>query len=457
MNSNLPRFTRFVVPMALFLLVVTACEQDEPLTLQTDNETLSYNGPDPTTTLTGQFVEQLADAMQYSEVRSFVKEKVMLQFDGDYDFLLAFEKDSEISIPGRDDVRVFGDLFSYKSDRGFGLKFTSSTFVNDLLEENPLIQVHVPELWEGSTINWDESTHTPQIANLQLVEVDKGDLPTYLIATEEWTTISGTEAPKEVTIVVSTNERIVYSNGPYQYDSKRGSGVSQKAYCPLEPIDANGDDYYYNSQDVDDFDDCYLGDNPPPGGGGSNPKPGPINKSFPCGDSDRASNDNDDRVSFRRFKNIARWRDANEWFDGEHEMQVLITFRNTSGGPTTVRKSWFGSSDDLRTCRWFSCDVDDFNGEFKDVKTWLEDVQGDVMNYTWLEVDGGNGITLSIKFAPTIKIGPVEVKLTEVSASTTISNKSDRLGEYLVEYCDSTTPRSEYDTDWIIFHVNQRP
>ncbi|WP_104418278.1 hypothetical protein [Neolewinella xylanilytica] len=185
MNSNLLRLTRLAVPMALVLLIVTACEQDRPLTLQTDNEVLSYSGPTPTTTLTGQFVEQLADAMQYAEVRSFVKEKVMLQFDGDYDFLLAFEKDSEISIADRDDIRVFGDLFSYNNDKDLDPKSGSSAFIDDLLEENPLLQVHVPELWEGSTVNWDEIAHTPNIANLQLVEIDKGDLPTYLTAAKK--------------------------------------------------------------------------------------------------------------------------------------------------------------------------------------------------------------------------------------------------------------------------------
>ena len=65
--------------------------------------------------------------------------------------------------------------------------------------------------------------------------------------------------------------------------------------------------------------------------------------------------------------------------------------------------------------------------------------------------------SLSFKFAPTVKIFDLELKTFEWTVEITISNKSDRLGEHLVEYCDSTTPASEYDTDWIIFHVDQIP
>ncbi|PPK87679.1 hypothetical protein CLV84_0629 [Neolewinella xylanilytica] len=259
-------------------------------------------------------------------------------------------------------------------------------------------------------------------------------------------------------MVVSINERIVYSKGPYQYDSKRGSGVIPKA-CPLEPVNSNGDDYYYDSRDLDNFDNCYVGGNPPPpSGGGSTPKPSSTSKSFPCGDSDRASNNNRDRVSFRRFKNIDRWRDANEWFDGEHEMQVSISFRNSGGGPTTLKKTWFGSSDDLRSCNWLTCDVDNFNGEFQEVITWLPDAAGNMMKYSWLEVDSGTPITLSFKLSPKVKFANIaEVQAFEVGFSITISNKSDDLGEHIVEYCNSTNPRSEYDTGWVIFHVDQQP
>jgi len=225
-------------------------------------------------------------------------------------------------------------------------------------------------------------------------------------------------------------------------------------FCPLEPISNEDDEFYYDFEDVEDFDNCNAINN---GNGGNPPNP-PItfrSTEFPCEDSDRAQNENMDQVSFRRFVDMDRWRDANEWLDGEHEIRVHITFRNAGGGPTTLRKSWFGRSDDLRTCTWFHCDIDHFNGEFKDVITWLPEIQGSLMNYTWEEVDGGPEITLGIKFKPTIKVFGVEVSIQEVSASIKIKNNSDRLGENLVEYCHGTTPPTEYNSDWVFFQVRQ--
>lgn len=136
------RLSRFAVPLLLLILVFSSCEKDETLNVAPIQQTADqpYTGPAPETTLTGQFVEQLADAMQYPEVRTFLKEKVMLQFDGDYDFLIAFEKDSEISIKGQNEIVQFSDLFSYDAkDSGSVQKNIGDSFIDDLLDENPLL------------------------------------------------------------------------------------------------------------------------------------------------------------------------------------------------------------------------------------------------------------------------------------------------------------------------------
>lgn len=444
----------FLFFIGCLLIALTSCNKDEDLTLLPDSTgELAYNGPAPNTTIIGQFAEQLGKAMTYPEVRSFVKEKVMLQYDKDYDFLVAFEASAKLKISSRPDVATFRDLFYFLDTDQLPGQKNSQDFIDALLDAEPLLQVHIPELWEGSTANWDELNSIPKIACLSLVTNDKGDLPTYDSNLDKWETISGTKVPEEVTVVVSRSERTLHSKGKYTSKTNKGK-TANKSNCLVKPIRVIEDDYYYDALDIEHYNNCNSlsdGEN----NGGNNPVGNTEAKSFPCSQSDRDLNSNDDQVSFRRFVDINRWRDANEWFDGEHEIRVHITFRNSGGGPTTLKKSWFASSDDLRTCRWFSCDVDNFNGAFKDVKHWLPEVQGDIMNYTWEEVDSGQEYNLGIKFKPTIKIGPVEVSLQEVSASTKISNKSDRLGEVLVEYCDETTPPSSYDTDWIIFQVRQ--
>jgi hypothetical protein len=142
---------------------------------------LAYTGASPETTLTGQFAAQLAEAMEYPEVRTFVKSKVMLQFDGDFDFLLAFEKDSKITIEDRPEINVFGELFSFPNGGNDQNKSVSNDFIDALLDEEPLLQIHMPELWEGSTADWDELQFTPKVACLNLVEMDKGDVPTLVV------------------------------------------------------------------------------------------------------------------------------------------------------------------------------------------------------------------------------------------------------------------------------------
>jgi len=441
----------YAVLTVILSLTFSSCHQDEQLDITPNPDTaLAYTGTSPETTLTGQFAMQLAEAMKHPEVRTFVKSKVMLQFDGDFDFLLAFEKNSKITIEGRPEINVFGELFSFPDGGNDQNKSVSNDFIDALLDEEPLLQIHMPELWEGSTADWDELQFTPKVACLNLVEIDKGDVPTLDPISQIWTEISGIVPPDEVIIVLSQNERTIHSVGPYI----GSSGSLNKMFCPLEPISNEDDEFYYDFEDVEDFDNCNAINN---GNGGNPPNP-PItfrSTEFPCEDSDRAQNENMDQVSFRRFVDMDRWRDANEWLDGEHEIRVHITFRNAGGGPTTLRKSWFGRSDDLRTCTWFHCDIDHFNGEFKDVITWLPEIQGSLMNYTWEEVDGGPEITLGIKFKPTIKVFGVEVSIQEVSASIKIKNNSDRLGENLVEYCHGTTPPTEYNSDWVFFQVRQ--
>jgi hypothetical protein len=156
MQFNLSRFSSHTVFTVILALAFSSCHQDDQLeVIPSSDNSLTYTGTSPETTLTGQFAIQFAEAMELPEVRTFVKSKVMLQFDGDFDFLLAFEKDSKISIDSRPEVSVFGELFSFPNHGGAQNKSVSNDFIDALLAEEPLMQIHIPELWEGSTADWD--------------------------------------------------------------------------------------------------------------------------------------------------------------------------------------------------------------------------------------------------------------------------------------------------------------
>lgn len=91
--------------------------------------------------------QNLASVLEYPEVRTFVKEKVLERFDGDYDILYTKVKNEPIQSGINRRSSTFEELL-------FGKQSSNMRIANKLLND-PLIQIAMPELPETSAHEWD--------------------------------------------------------------------------------------------------------------------------------------------------------------------------------------------------------------------------------------------------------------------------------------------------------------
>lgn len=389
----------------------------------------------------------LGQALQYEAFREYVKSKALEAFDGDYDFLIAMVQDDETRIPELPHVRTFSDLFKRE-----GSKNSASTLLTQLRKEYPLLQIHVPEIWTNGTTDWNTAIKLKSPVACIPIKTEMS-VPAYKATTDEWVSMPTDEAPTEVTVVVSRNERMVARSSPIT----GLSGSRGKSLCP-EPgeVFGRGRDIYYYRQDLDEYFNCLALTG---GGNGGNP-PGNGSKSDFCTDADRVDDNGKEVVSFHRLVDMATFRHINEWWDGRHEIVTVVTFANSEGGVTSIRKSWLGTSGDLRKCTWLHCDLKDFNGEFQELLTWDPDIYGGTMKYVWFEEDKGTPIKFKFNITPKFKIGEFFEIAASIGFEVDATNDDDRLGEHVVEYCDRTrnggTKYKSNQSNGVYFYVKQK-
>ena len=108
--------------------------------------------------INARLAQNLAASLVNSEVRNFLKEKTVQQFDGDYNFLIENSKEDQITTTsnGRTESVTFGQLLAGASSNSSARQ--SATFLDSLSELYPLLQVAIPELEVGDAESWNTAS-----------------------------------------------------------------------------------------------------------------------------------------------------------------------------------------------------------------------------------------------------------------------------------------------------------
>ncbi len=404
--------------------------------------------------LAADFSKRLAMTLKDEGVRHFIKKKVTAQFDGDYDVLFAEAKGNTVTLSSarQSASTTFGDILvsSTPLDTKVENATTGNAFLEELLAQNPLLQIAMPELPNASADNWNHETYTPLVVFVPSTFDEKNT--THLTAYDSEgndTLLNITTPPNKSIIVVSQNERLL---AVAKKDTKNlRLEMTNSCLATAEPY--YEDPYYTYYYTSDAYCTEYIMDD---GGGGSG---GGGTGSGTTSYCDRDTKSGKDYLYRVKFKTIDGFRDAEHYLDGNPEIYCLITIgAKESNAFNTLRKSI--SSPDRskwKDCGVFTCSPEWFyiNSE---VVTWDKAEMGNRMKYTWIEEDDSNDtyeytIGLSTSFKDE---GTGATTTVNGQTKVTLKGEDKNLGESYVEYCDNTdSPGYEYSTAFLYFNVKQ--
>lgn len=401
--------------------------------------------------LAEQVAKNLAKGLSSLEVRKFIKEKALDQFDGDYNFLISSAKDNKISFSesGKMNSFSFGDIIS-RTNPNSSAKTKSSSFLDSLSNIYPLMQVAIPSLTNVNPETWNVEVEIPLVAFVPTNHNRTDIIPAY-DQYGEYYELSANQEPNQLTIVISENERLML----FKKQLTDVNGRSQQIYpqideCPImqEPYFEDDQYLYYLRSDV--FEEVNLCTG---GGGGCCYSGGGTGGDSAC-DRDRKSGK--DRLHRMIFNSMSDFKSVNEWFDGGQDIEVTIFFGQANGAVAKVTKVFSGKDSDFKDCGLFDCDPEWFGLNDVEIVTWEKDIYGSAMLYSWVEKDGGSTIELSNSFSSTFENDDGSKSTQTFGIKNTIQDKDDMLGESIVEYCDNTDGDGyTYNTGKIRFQVRQ--
>lgn len=272
--------------------------------------------------------KNLAFSMSSTDVRKFIKKNAILQFDGDYNFLIETTKNDAVhaEINGRLESVSFGSILM--GLEGHSGRITNDGKIDDLISENPLLQVAIPELEEvGDAETWDAENEIPLVAYLPSdydESIENFLIPAYDVDGNEFL-LNSSEDPERLIIVISDNERL-FAIPKSASSNERAETLPVIDDCPIvaAPYYESSEYFYYSKDDV------YTNLNECNGGGGSGGG-GTGGGSSGC---DRETNNDRDYLNKAKFKDYGTIRQVESWASGKPEVRMIVSFAqaNISSG-----------------------------------------------------------------------------------------------------------------------------
>ena len=309
--------------------------------------------------------------------------------------------------------------------------------VSKILDDNPLWQIAIYNpTFDDVPLSFFKNDYQVAIVPSHIVD----DRVPVIQKNGQRAFISGSNPPTVPTLYLSKNERIIGE----KKTSLTGSSLDKN--CRLEPVASDSKHDYYRTDDY--YNDC---------GPIGTPYDGPPANADPdelCPDADRVSNDSDDNLYKFRLDNMTVWRRINEPFDGAQEFHVNVVFASSNESVLGTKKVFFVKGYMLKDCNVFgSCRTEDRIVDL-DIVRWVYNRQGGNMRYFWQEFDDGDKETREINVEFEDEDGNVTTTGKYTIEST---DKSDDLGDALVDFCKPTTGEgSRFQTGSINFYVRQQ-
>ena len=391
--------------------------------------------------IASQIAQNLASSLTNSEVRHFIKQKAIEQFDGDYNFLIETTKNEQIStsVNGRSTGLSFGEILGSGGFNASG-RVNSNDLVNMVSSEHPLMQVSIPQLEEIDAESWDTDSHTPLVAFVPSDYDESSNTATIPAYDEQGNVfhLSVIDEPTELVVVVSDNESILpiekslVSNGRTE-----GFPVYEECAIMATPYHESETHLYYFKEDIYPIiDSCHSG--------GDSGRSGGSGGSSGSGNScDRETKNSRDRLLKARFRSKSAIREVERWFWGKPEMYVLITTaKNPNGNPVFgSQRKWIGKEGWYHRKGLSRKLVIDMKTIDIPIFTWDDEVYGDQMVYTWLEEDHTIfKIDFEIQVESTFNVLDTQILNVTVNGNGTfrIFRGDDLSGHATVEYCNNT-------------------
>ena len=442
-----------ILTLTICFVGITSCNQEQEIIPELEN--LESNAKVETMNrLSHNLGKALAASMKAPEVRAFLKEQALEQFDGDYDIFFAAAKDKTIqtTINGRMESIRFGDVLI--GNKGNSRIANNNTLLDSIEAEYPLLQVSIPALEEESAEDWDTSSQEILVA---VVNADQDDqtidfITAYDSQGNEYQLDAHVD-PDQIVAVIGMSERVVaLEKGTLLNGNNLRVSISD---C-LSPEPFLVDDVfdYFLTDDVNAFKQCQDGGGGSDGTGGG----GSGSTTATCDRDKSANSDKRDNLLKAKFKDKGVLRKAEKWAWGKPEMDVYISYgKFNSNDPLfgVIHKSlgksgWYHRS-------WGKL-VLDWKGLNREIKKWDKSENGDVMVYSWIEQDNpifeGSAnwdVDVDINFLNTT-VGNVSFY---GNAKFSIGAQDDHICDTFVYYCDETDGNGRLYNDSMKFYINQ--
>ncbi|MGM0642037.1 MAG: DUF3103 family protein [Thermotogota bacterium] len=419
------------------MLIILSCEKEHD-ELQESNfkEKIVLNKENPKL---HDFAKLIAKSMEDEKGRLFIKNEALKEFDGDFDILFSKFKNKKLdnSSLKATSFRTYENYLKrfYEFNNDIKSEDDYELFLNSLIEKYPLLQISIPEIYEGSTEKWETTNYIPLVA---ILPDNYNEETTKVISAYDIngnvTYLNINKIPEKPVLVIGQNERLVAIKKE-DVNLKNNKKIIQDP-CLQFYYETNNYEYYIPI-------DCGGGGST--GGGGSDDPP----------TYDRDNNNNKDQLYKARFTSKTAFRQVEPWPKGRPEFKVIITYIEKIGSnyeTKTITKILSKSDWITRYVLWTDLKTKHIN---LPIITWDKEKIGNSMKYTWIEQDNSNSTT-ELNIAASTDFGEDEDIPVNGSIKVTIGTDDTEAGEAIVEYKDNTTgDGTEYNTGIMRFWVNQ--
>ena len=438
---------RKVMMISLVILAIS-CHRDEVIeeSPNLENQALQNENSLVKNQIGLEVAKNLAKNLKNIELREFIKAKSLEKFDGDYNFLIETSRNEKISNNKSDEQIPFSNYLSEGSITDSTEKVKSTNKLMNTIKVNyPLLQIAIPEFNENKITDWDINSTIPLVAYIPINLKD--DIIPAFDSEGNYHELSSSKSPEELVIVIKQNERVtIIDSDP----SKKSATILKNFGDECEIIEEGFyqndiNEYHFTDQLMNQTSLCSDG-----GGTGGSGTGGSGSSNDSC-DRDRKSGK--DRLNRLKFNSMPSFREIAEWHDGalELELNVFYGYGSNEDDVKSVTKRFNGTRDQFKNCSVFNCNPEWFDLYNTEIITWDKEEHSDVMQYVWIEKDGGGELPLSLSFSGKFKGIKIEFK-----PKLTIKFQDDKVGESLVEYCDNTDGDGyTYNTGLMQFQVKQ--
>jgi hypothetical protein len=403
------RVRKLAVLVAVFVgLFAMSCQEESEILEQPEVQNLEVKTEQDK--LRANLAVALASSMQEVETRKLIKEKVIQQFDGDYDALYAFVQNARLSKNRlQEQLLQSAGLEKRKAVLSEELALSDEQ-IREMVQQMPLLNISVPALGNGlNADNWNVEQEAPLVA---FITDDFDEATTkYVTAFDKDGNVYQLDAknePNRLVVVVGVNERV---------KAVKKSNASKMQYvepCELEPYRLGVEDMKNTAAEQ------YVYLEPDCGGGGGGGYYGGGDTGGDTGGSTGGTsscssefNTTYDAGYITRMK-FSDLRAVESWTYGAPEIRIKMYAWNTAtNAHVSIREALEEppKDDDIMDRWWDHGDMRMFT------KTELGNLYGVLY---FVEEDGGSGYKLPVSLA---------YKGFTLSTTITIGSSDDYIGK----------------------------